>query len=180
MRTPLLFPLGWLAVVMAIGTSIRAADSGPVAGSAVVQFQVFNATGDHAGEVLDIVAHREGQPTLYCFVPAERWDRPTARLLRHLDQSIGETADKGAVVVVWVTSDTAAAREYLPRAQQSLKFSRTSLTVYEAGPTGPGEWGINTDVSLTVVASNAGRVLRSFVLDSPSDTDAPEILGTLK
>jgi hypothetical protein len=85
-----------------------------------------------------------------------------------------------ALVVVWVTDDPAASREYLARVTPSLEFDRTSLTVYEQNSSGPPEWGINTDVELTIVAARDGKVRKSFALVGPNDDHADEVLTALK
>lgn len=160
--------------------AVRGADSGPAAGTDVPALPVYGVTGDVQSATVDYAAQRGARPTLYCFIPKEKWSRPTARLLIRLDEQLGGAAAEGAVVAVWVTDDPAASRDYLPRAQQSLQLSRTALTVYEANASGPGEWGINTDVDLTVVAAREGRVLKSFALVSPNDTLVDEVLAVFK
>jgi hypothetical protein len=167
---------GWLLIV----ASTNGADSGPGAGADVTAFKVYAVTGEPANQVVDIVAQRAAKPTLYCFVPKEKWSRPAARLLRQLDQSIGGVAAEGALVAVWVTDDAAQSREYLPKAQQSLQLTKTAFAVYEEGPTGPAEWGINTDVDITIVAAKGGKVVKSFALVSPNETDAESVLAALK
>ncbi|MCA9054464.1 MAG: hypothetical protein KDA75_11545 [Planctomycetaceae bacterium] len=169
-----------VAIVLSSAGTLFAADSGPLAGTDVVGFPVFAVAGEVENETIDFVARREGKPTLYCFVPQARFSRPTARLLRLLDESVTKISDDARVVAVWVTSDVAESKAYLPRAQQSLKFTRTTLAVYEGSDTGPGEWGINVDVDLTVVATRNGKVQESFVLESPNETDADEILAAFK
>lgn len=177
----------WSAAVVAVWLSVigmsptaEAADSGPAAGLDVVAFSLAVITGDKAGEVVDITAERAAKPTLYCFIPQDKWSRPTARLLRTLDKEIGNVAAEGAIVAVWVTDDVGKIRDYLPNAQRSLQLAKTSLAVYQDDPSGPPEWGINVAVDLTIVAVKDGKVLKSFALISPNDTVAEEVLATLK
>jgi hypothetical protein len=157
-----------------------AADSGPAADSAVAPFSVYAVAGEVENQTVDFVAKREGKPTIYCFIPKDKWSRPSARLLKTLDDTIDDVAAEGALVAVWVTDDPAASKEYLPKAQQSLQLSRTALTVYEQAATGPAEWGINTDVHLTIVATKDGKVRKSFAFMSANETDAEAVLATLK
>jgi hypothetical protein len=159
---------------------VWAADSGPAAGTDVAALKVYAVTGDMPGQTVDLVAQLAGRPTLYCFVPQEKWSRPTARLLKKLDGSIGDVAADAAIVAVWVTADPQQSKDYLPLAQQSLQLNRTTLTVDELNPTGPSEWGINADVDITIVAVKGGKVLKSFPLVSPNDTVADEVLAKLR
>ena len=71
--------------------------SGPAVGTEVTELTVYSVTGDVQNEEVDFVAHREGKPTLYCFVPADKWNRPTARLLKSLDGRIGEVDPDAAL-----------------------------------------------------------------------------------
>lgn len=169
-----------LFCLLVVTSVVKAADSGPSPDTAVTPFSSFALTGDVTNESVDFVARRGALPTLYCFIPGDRWGRPTARLLRKLDESVSAAANDGAIVAVWLTDDPASAREYLPKVQQSLQLTRTALTVYEANSSGPPEWGINTDVDVTIVAVREGRVRKSFALSSPNETLADEVLAALK
>lgn len=169
----------WGGLLLVAVVAVAAADSGPAAGTPLPPLRVYAVTGEVQNAEVNYVEQREGKPTLYCFVPADKWSRPTARLLKALDHRMGTLSD-AALVAVWVTNDPAASKDYLPRAQQSLQLGRTALTVSEEGPGGPGEWGINTEVDLTIVAAREGRVLKSFAFQSPNDTLAEEVLAALK
>ncbi|MEZ6058491.1 MAG: hypothetical protein R3C01_17455 [Planctomycetaceae bacterium] len=155
-------------------------ESGPAAGSTVKELKVYAVTGEAAGKEINATEARGEKPTLFLFIPADKWGRPTARLMRELDGKVKETAEGGAVVAVWLTSDVDATKEYLPKAQQSLKLENTALTVDATNPTGPGDWGINTDADVTVVVTLGGKVTKSFGYSSPNETLAKEVLATLK
>lgn len=170
--------LGWLCCFA--GVAARAADSGPAAGASVPEMMLYAVTGDVQNEPVDITSRRGGRPTLYCFIPHDRWSRPTARLLRKLDESLPSAVEDSAIVAVWLTSEPVALRDYLPRAQQSLQLSHTWLTIDDVNADGPPEWGINREVDLTVVAARDGKVVKSFALTAPNDTLAEELIGALK
>lgn len=173
-------PCAVLASLLLTGVVRGNVESGPAAGSDVSPFPVYAVEGEVSNEKLDIVQRRAGKPTLYVFVPAEKWSRPTARLLRKLDEGVADAADGATIVVVWLTSDANAGKAYLPQAQQALKLSHTTLAVYEETSTGPGEWGINSDAEATVVATRDGKTIKSFGIVSANETLADEILKTLK
>src|SRR4051812_17491497 len=61
----------------------------PSAGSKLEPLKIKMITGNNAGEELDFVAARDGKPTVYVFIQAEKWDRPVARFLKTLDQDLG-------------------------------------------------------------------------------------------
>src|SRR2546427_6888489 len=89
-------------------------ESGPRAGSKVAALKVITATGEGAGNEVDYAAERGVKPTIYIFVQADKWDRPTARFLRALDQELAKRSDDGQVIAVWLTDDVEKAKEYLP------------------------------------------------------------------
>ena len=62
--------------------------SGPAVGTEIKSLNVEVVTGDNAGETRDYAADRADSPTIYVFLHAERFDRPTARLLRKLDEAV--------------------------------------------------------------------------------------------
>ncbi len=165
--------------LLLVAVVVTAADSGPAAGMPLPPLRAYAVTGEVQNQEVNFVEQRQGRPTLFCFIPADKWSRPTARLLKELDNRLGDFTD-AALVAVWVTDDPAASKDYLPRVQQSLQFGRTALAVSEEGSGGPGEWGINTEVDLTIVAAREGRVLKSFAFQSPNDTLAEEVLAALK
>ncbi|MEZ6066962.1 MAG: hypothetical protein R3B90_14950 [Planctomycetaceae bacterium] len=159
--------------------AVFAADSGPAVESAVGPFSAFVVTGEAQPGAVDYPATRGDRPTVYCFIPRDKWSRPAARLVRKLD---GDAAgiEEARVVTVFLSDDVAGVKDYLPLCQQSLKLDRTVLAVFEANASGPPEWGLNTDVPLTIVTARHGKVTGNFAIESPNETLADEILKTLR
>jgi hypothetical protein len=153
--------------------------SGPDAGSKVEPLKVKAITGSHAGEELDFAAAREGKPTVYIFIQADRFDRPVARFLKVLDQDLGMDRQDVAIVAVWLTDDVDKTAEYLPRAQQSMNLQQTSLTVFPGDKGGPQGWSINDRAHLTAVIAGENRVVASFGYVSLNDTNVPEVVAKL-
>ena len=155
-------------------------ESGPSAGSKLEALKVVVATGDAAGKEVDCASERKEKPTLFLFVQADKWDRPVARFLRALDQELAKSRPDVQIVAVWLTDDAEKAKAYLPRAQESLKLSQTTFTVYRGDKGGPTGWGINADAHLTVVVAQDQKVKASFGFRSVNETDAPAVLKQLK
>lgn len=153
-------------------------ESGPKAGEAVPKLPVFAVAGTVEGKQLDFAAERKDAPTVYLFVTAEKFSRPMARFMREIDGKLAETAEKAEAVAVWVGGEADKNKEFLPRAQMSLKFAHTALTVSEAAS--PDGWGINGDAHLTAVVAVGGKVVKSFPFVSVNETDAPAVLDALK
>jgi hypothetical protein len=141
--------------------------------------KVFVATGDQAGQEVDYVAAREGKPTIYAFVQADKWDRPVARFLRTLDEELSKDRKEIALVIVWLTDDVEKGKDYLPRAQESVKLAQGVWTVYPGTKDGPGGWGLNDSLHLTAVIADQGEARAGLGYRSLNETNVPEVLAKL-
>lgn len=168
-----------LCLLFATTTAFADVTSGPPVGQAVEGFFVEAVTGTSSGQKVDAVTTRGAKPTVYAFIPTDKWSRPSARFLKKLDSEVGSLSDV-QVVAVWLTPDVNASKEYLPKAQQSLQFSRTDLTVFAGDASGPGTWGINTDADVTVVVVKDGKVGQTFGFVSVNDTVVDQVITALK
>jgi hypothetical protein len=164
---------------LAVGVAWAGVESGPKAGEKVGELKAFGVVGKVEGKEADFAAERKDEPTVYLFVSAENFSRPMAKFMRTLDGQLAEIDDKAAGVAVWLTDDADKSKEYLPRAQQSLKFDKTSLAVV-GDKSGPNGWGINPDAHLTVVVANKGKVAKSFAYTTVNETDVRAVLAELK
>jgi hypothetical protein len=169
-----------LALVFAPGTILAQVESGPSAGSKLEALKVVTATGDNAGKEADYAKERKDKPTIFVFVQADKWDRPTARFLRALDEALVKDHKDVQVIAVWLTDDVAKAKEYLPKAQESLKLSQTTFAVHPGEKSGPAGWGINADAHVTAVVAQDQKVTASFGFGSLNETDAPAVLKKIK
>jgi hypothetical protein len=170
------FILSAVASLSFVASAWADVNSGPAVGTEMQELTVFGVTGDVQNEEVDFVAQREGNPTLYCFVPADKWNRQTARLMKALDDRISEVDPEAAIVAVWLTEDPDASKEYLPRAQQSLQLENTSLAVDTSDPLGPLEWAVNLNADFTVIVVQDGQVKRTFGFVSANDTLADTVI----
>ena len=153
--------------------------SGPGAGMKLEALKVFVATGDLAGKEVDFIAERKAKPTVYVFVPAEKFSRPMARFLKVLDEKLNAERTDVDIVVVWLTDDVAKTKERLPRVQESLKLNRTAWCIYPGERTGPSTWGINPDADLTLVIADGPKATVSRGYHSINETDAPKVFAEL-
>ena len=177
-----------LAVCAAFGFAALAGadESGPKAGEKVPTLKAFGVTGAVEGKEADFAADRKDAPTIYIFVQAAEnglpvGGRPAARFMKVLDEKLGDTSDKAAIVAVWLGEKAFDKhKEYLPKFQMSLKLDKTSLTAFDGEKSGPNNWGVNADVHLTVVIANKGKVTKSFAFTSVNETDVKPVLEALK
>lgn len=159
--------------------SANAADepvfSGPQPGEKMTSFKVLGVYDNDAGKELDFVKLAEGKPTLLIFV--HKLTRPGAALMRTLTSyAASQKATRG--YLVWLDDDRAKAEAYLTRARNSLQF-KVPVGVSVNGGEGPGAYGLNRNVELTILVANANKVTANFALVQPSVTDAPKIAAAL-
>ena len=164
----------------------RADESGPKAGEKAPALKVFGVVGKVEGKDADFVAERKDEPTIYVFVQAMEGGvpvggRPAGRFMKELDNKVGDTSDKAEIVAVWLGEKAFDKhKEYLPRINMSLKFTKTSLAAFDGEKSGPNNWNVNPDVHLTVVIVNKGKVAKSFAFTSVNETDVKPVLEELK
>ncbi|MDX2038739.1 MAG: hypothetical protein SFX72_18985 [Isosphaeraceae bacterium] len=177
------FAVALCAGLTAFGGWARAqSPSGPEPGAAVPALKVVVGAGERAGEAADLAKERAEKPTVYLFVRADKWDRPMARYLRVLDQKLAQGvagAEEAQVVITWLTDDVDKAKNYLPLAQQSLKFERSTLSVFPGARTGPDGWMINDAAYLTSVVAKKGKVVERFGFVNVGESDVEAALAAL-
>lgn len=168
-----------LAALVLASTVLRAADdpvfSGPQVGESLVPFQVIAVGGPQSGTEIDPVDKAAGKPTLLVFV--HKLTRPGMALARGLT---GFAAEQEGVAtgIIWLDDDKAAAEAYLNRAKKSLNFT-APVGISVDGGEGPGSYGLNRNVELTILVAKNNEVTANFALVQPSVTEGPKIAGEL-
>lgn len=149
--------------------------SGPQVGETLVPFQVIVVGGRKAGTQIDPIDQAAGAPTLLVFV--HKLTRPGMALARGLT---AYAADQEGVAtgIVWLDDDKAAAEAYLNRASKSLNFV-APVGISVDGGEGPGAYGLNRNVELTILVAKENEVTANFALVQPSVTEGPNIAGEL-
>lgn len=154
-------------------------DSGPAVGNPVPELKVYAVTGDQADKEVAISTERADKPTVWMFVPKDKFNRPMARLMKDLDTKLKDLTD-AQIIAVWLTDDQFATKDYLPKAQQSIKLEHSVLSYYQGDPAGPADWGINPDAEVTVVVTGGGKIAATWGFVSVNETVADEIVTALK
>ncbi len=175
-------PLFILVLCLILSPTIAQADvtSGPTEGATVAKLPVYAVFGEFTAESVDIVAKRAEKPTLYCLVPADKFSRPTYRLIKTLNEKLAAASPDAKIVAVWVTGNVEDSKSYLTRAKGSLEASLVTYCVAEGDASGPAEWGFNSDADITIVVVDQGKVKKSFGFVSANETVVDEVLKALK
>ncbi len=172
-------PVAAGVVLLLLAVRILAADpvfSGPQAGERTTSFQVLELTGPHADQERDPVAEHAGAPTALVFI--HTLERSLAPLLRAIDQYGAERKDRLRTEIVFLAGDRLAAATRFKASANSLKLQgRVGLSL--DGAEGPGNYGLNKDCLMTVLAARDNRVVTNFALVQPGIADAPAVLAAL-
>lgn len=174
--------LTWFAVALfalVIGSAPLHAQetvfSGPQAGEKLPDFQVRGVFDEDAGKLIDFVAEAKGQPILLIFV--HEMTRPAISFTRALSAYTLSRAKDGLVTgIVWLDADATAAENAVKRVQHALTPG-ARVGVSMDGQEGPGSYGLNRKVALTIIIAKQNKVTANFALVQPSlQADLPKVL----
>lgn len=173
-----------LFVALMLATSITiAADedpvfSGPQAGEKVTTFKTRFVLGENAGQQFDVVTTAEGKPVLIIFV--HEVTRPSVGLTRLLMNYAEKRAADGLhPAVVFLTDDATQTETWMKRAQHALPRN-VPVGISVDGKEGPGAYGLNRAMTMTVLVAKDNAVTANFALVQPSvQADGPKILKAI-
>ena len=177
MRIQLILPAVFMLLVSTSSLADEPLFSGPQRGEVLAPFRITSVYGDRAGKQVDPVEMAAGKPTLFVFV--HKKSRPGIALTKELTAYAKSLAEHGvAAGIVWLAEDPADAEAYLNRAKSSLNFV-VPVGVSVDGAEGPGAYGLNRNVELTVLIAHENRIVANFALVQPSESEAAKIAAPL-
>jgi hypothetical protein len=155
--------------------------SGPQVGEPAPRLQVqplFESTEAADAGGIDWFSEPQDKPQLVVFV--HETTRPGFALIRVLDAYCGELKDQFAgSAVVFLTDDVTEKRQWANVARNALP-KHMQLTISSDGIEGPGTWGLNRNMTLTVVLVHQGEVKANFPIVQPSAADdGPRIVAAM-
>lgn len=168
-----------LAVLMVATRPARAADavfSGPQVGEKSTPFKVLEMTGPNQGKERDPVTENAGAPTALVFVSAI--ERSIVPLLRVVDQYGAERTNLLKTELVFLVGDRVAGEARVKAAATSLKL-QTRVGLSLDGAEGPGNYGLNKECMMTILAARENIVTANFALVQPGIADAPKVIAAL-
>ncbi len=171
-----------LTILFLAGHSSALADdpifSGPQVGEILPAFKAKGVFAGQADKELDLVKQADGKPMALVFVHAKT--RPAFGLTNKVMQYASTRSKAGLVCgVVFLTDDATAMTTWMRRVKQHLPEGVTHV-VYADGAEGPGSYGLNRNVTLTVLVAKGGKVTANFALVQPSlEADGPKILKAI-
>lgn len=152
--------------------------SGPQVGEKVSGFQVRELLGPRAGTRFDPIAEANGKPLVLFFL--NEVTRPSVGLARQVLSYAASLKDEPLrAVLVLLSSDATATETWVGRARGALP-SDVPITVSLDGQEGPGSYGLNRNVAVTVLVVKENRVTANFALIQPSlNVDGPKIAAAI-
>ncbi|MBC8353386.1 MAG: hypothetical protein H8E66_15415 [Planctomycetes bacterium] len=148
--------------------------SGPQVGERLAPFTARGTLGDVAGKDFDLVSNADGKPTFIIFV--HELTRPSIGLTRLImDYAAKRAKDDLVSGVVFLSADPTETENRVKRAAHALPKG-VAIGISMDGQEGPGAYGLNRNVALTVLVGKENRVTANFALVQPSvQADAPKI-----
>ena len=147
--------------------------SGPQVGEALAQFEAQAAFGEFAGKKIQVLDEK-GSPTILVFV--HQVTRPSVGLVR-LVMNFAKSKQKEGLQsrLVFLTKDPTETEAWFRRARRALPDGVSPL-ISTDGIEGPGAYGLNRKVTMTVIVADKNKVSANFAIVQPSiQADAPKI-----
>ena len=171
-----------LPMLLCVVSSTAVADdpvfSGPQVGEKLVPFKVKGVLGDLKDKELDFVTDAGGKPIVILFV--HKLTRPSAAMARVLMNYVASRKKDGLHGgVAWLANDLTEAEAKINRAKHALP-QKTPIGLSKDGIEGPGAYGLNRDVTLTILVGEKNKVTANFALVQPStQADLPKIVKSI-
>ena len=152
--------------------------SGPQVGEKLPLFEATGVFGDLDGKKIDLIQQAGDKPVALIFVHART--RP-AFGLTNLVMKFATTRSKAGLQngVVFLTEDPTATTAWMRQVEKYFPKGAT-YGFSPDGVEGPGAYGLNRNVTLTVLIGKGGKVTANFALVQPSiQADGPKILKAI-
>ena len=167
----------YLTLIIIAATVAHAGDpvfSGPQIGEPLQKFAAERLIDDE-GEPLDFVGDVDRGPALLVFF--HELTRPGFGLTNAITRYSNSKSDKGMkTCVIFLTDDHTKTKAWTKNVTKYL--TKGVLYGYSTdGKEGPGIYGLNRNVKLTVLVANKGKVTANFAIGQPQlEVDGPKIL----
>jgi hypothetical protein len=157
---------------VAVGEEVEPLFSGPQVGEQLAPFEAQPAFGE--AETIAVLDGTADGPLLLVFV--HQVTRPSIGLTRLLMDFAATKQGEGLKTqLIFLTDDPTETKAFLQRARHALPQG-VQPSISNEGIEGPGAYGLNRKMMLTVLVASKGVVTANFPLVQPSiQADAPKI-----
>jgi len=151
--------------------------SGPQVGESLPALVATGVFDDLAGKPQDLIKQGEGKVAIIIFV--HQFTRPSVQVLRGLSTYAEKNAEKVHGSIVFLTDDVPEMEATLARARRALP-PKTMTTISPDGIEGPGSYGLNRKMTLTVLVAKDGKVIgnHAFVATT-AQTDVLKVVNPI-
>jgi hypothetical protein len=152
--------------------------SGPQVGEPLTPFSVIGALDEAEGKEMDFVRDANDKPIVLIFV--HDLNRLSISMTRVLSTYTASRKKDGLHTgVVWLDDDKSNANATLKRIRHGLaKDAPVGISV--DGREGPGSYGLNRNVMLTILVGKDRKVTANYAIVQPSlQVDLPKILKSV-
>jgi hypothetical protein len=149
--------------------------SGPQVGEKITTFKVIDPAGPAAGREREFTPAKEPAVVLVFVGTIERSIVP---LLTVIDEYGFDKRDLLKTEFVFLGEDRVALANRVPAVAQSLRL-KCPASISNDGAEGPGNYGLNKSVLMTIVVAKEGRVTANFALVQPGMADAPAVIAAI-
>jgi hypothetical protein len=152
--------------------------SGPQPGEPLTGFPVRIVFGGEAGKEIDLVSEAGPSPVVLLFV--HEVTRPSIAVMRAITRyAVSRAGDGLHVGVIFLTADATETEAFLRRAHHALPPD-VVIGISLDGLEGPGEYGLNRHVSLSILIGKGGETTGNFALVQPSlQTDVLRVVRSI-
>ncbi len=166
--------------VFACATAAQADDpvfSGPQEGERLADFKALEVL-DKEGESFSFMGEAKDGPVFLIFV--HKITRPSIGLIRTLmNDAAARKSDGLTSGVIFLSDDTTAMQAQVKRMSHALPTS-VRLGISPDKQEGPGAYGLNRNVSLTILVGQKQKVTANFAIVQPSiQADAVKVLSAV-
>ncbi len=152
--------------------------SGPQPGEAIVPFEVRSLSAANAGVQVDFVTNAKGKPLLLVFV--HDLNRQSIAMVRNLTTYSAKRKGDGLHTGVILLNDDANETEKNFQRMKHAFHADTPTGVSLEGREGPGRYGLNRGVMLTILLCKDDKVVSNFALVQPSlQVDLPKMAKSI-
>lgn len=147
--------------------------SGPQPGERLVSFSFCAVLGELEGKEINLIEKAGGSPVVLVFM--HKLTRPSAAVARAALNYASKFGEQGMVSgLIFLSDDKTATGAMIKRAAHALP--QVPIGISTDGGEGPGAYGLNRKVTLTVLVGSNNKVTANFALVQPSvQADVPKI-----
>lgn len=170
--------LCFLLPALVLSGPVRAEDekvfSGPQVGEKLVSFKTVGVYDKLKNKDFDPITDAGKKPTVIVFV--HQLTRPGFAVIRALTAYAKSQEKKDIkLYLVWLTADRSETESFLNRVKGLLNIG-FPVVISKDGAEGPGAYGLNRKMTLTVLVGKENKVTANFALIQPSvQADAPKV-----